>query len=952
MATFAYKTKGNASPAGKPRVYFTCHPADYARYLDKLCDDVFKTHDCAIYYTEDMTEPLDEDNLEADLGQMNLFIVPVTFRLLTEPCRAMSVDLAYAKQHKIPILPFMMESDIDHIYKKPENFGERQYLNPFGTDASEIRYEDKLKRYLETVLIGDETAQRVRDAFDAYVFLSYRKKDRRYANQLMHLIHQIPEYRDVAIWYDEFLTPGESFRQNIEKALGKSKLFTLLVTPNLLEDPNYVMSTEYPAAKESGIPILPAEMLETDKHQLGDKYNGIPDCINAQNDADLRAGLAEMLDRIAKTENDNDPEHNFLIGLAYLDGIDVEVDRKRALELITSAAEADLPEAMEKLIELYENGVGVDLDYREAFKWAEKLVTCYERMYGPEHSSTLMALNSFANSCMDAGMYEQALPVAKKVYHLRCKMLGEEHPDTLTSLNNLAQAYGYLGERQKANELHEKAYSLHCKVLGEEHRNTLVSLNNLALSYADLSFWPIAEDLQKSKELHEKAYNIQCRVLGEEHPDTLLSLQNLATIHVRLFEYQKAKELIGIAYRMNCKVLGEEHPRTLSALESLAIACSKLNEGEKAIEFLEEAYRLHCKVLGERHPHTLRVLENLEVTCLQFGEHQKAIEYRLYREMWSKKPLDALKEFNALIDMYWQLGEYLKVAELQEKKYGLLCKVLGEEHPDTVHVLGELSITYFELGEYQTATEHQEKVYRLYCKKLGKKHPDTIAALEILAYIYEKTGENQRAKDLEEEARLLRSQLQVKEDPDSLSSNNDLDIACSDLFVYERSQIKPLMEKEYRLRCKTLGEEHPDTVRVLGCLAAKYDYLREFNLAKEFYEKLYRLRCKMRGEEHPDTIAALESLARVYEQLDDYRTALELYEKIFTLKCVAFGELRFDTLNTLNYIAWRNDWLGNHQKALEAQEKLYALSCEAYGKDDFATVSAWERLQEYRRKAE
>ena len=397
MATFAYKTKGNASPAGKPRVYFTCHPADYARYLDKLCDDVFKTHDCAIYYTEDMTEPLDEDNLEADLGQMNLFIVSVTFRLLTEPCRAMSVDLAYAKQHKIPILPFMMESDIDPIYKKPENFGERQYLNPFGTDASEIRYEDKLKRYLETVLIGDETAQRVRDAFDAYVFLSYRKKDRRYANQLMHLIHQIPEYRDVAIWYDEFLTPGESFRQNIEKALGKSKLFTLLVTPNLLEDPNYVMSTEYPAAQKSGIPILPAEMVETDKEQLCAQYEGLSlsDCINAQNQAELHAGLAKKLGKIAKTENDNDPEHNFLIGLAYLDGIDVEVDRKRALELITSAAEADLLDAMQKLRDMYQDGVGVGLDYREAVKWAERLFICCEMLHGEKHNDTLLAASNF-----------------------------------------------------------------------------------------------------------------------------------------------------------------------------------------------------------------------------------------------------------------------------------------------------------------------------------------------------------------------------------------------------------------------------------------------------------------------------------------------------------------------------------------------------------------------------
>ena len=48
------------------------------------------------------------------------------------------------------------------------------------------------------------SAEGTRHAFDAYIFLSYRKKDRRYANELMRLIHNNPECRDIAIWFDEF----------------------------------------------------------------------------------------------------------------------------------------------------------------------------------------------------------------------------------------------------------------------------------------------------------------------------------------------------------------------------------------------------------------------------------------------------------------------------------------------------------------------------------------------------------------------------------------------------------------------------------------------------------------------------------------------------------------------------------------------------------------------------
>ena len=93
MPTFLYKTRGNSSPERKPRVYFTCHSKDFSLFFEKICQDVFKTHDCAIFYTENMTEEIEEKYKESDLGQMNLFIIPITFKLLSQPNRAMDSDL-------------------------------------------------------------------------------------------------------------------------------------------------------------------------------------------------------------------------------------------------------------------------------------------------------------------------------------------------------------------------------------------------------------------------------------------------------------------------------------------------------------------------------------------------------------------------------------------------------------------------------------------------------------------------------------------------------------------------------------------------------------------------------------------------------------------------------------------------------------------------------------------
>lgn len=680
MANILFRTRGNANPKGKPRVYFTCHPADFEKYFDKVCEDIFKTHDCAIYYTEDMTASIAAEDLATDLGSNNLFVIPVTFKLLTQPNRAMDEDFPYAQQEHLPVLPFMMEPGMDMIYSRPDKFGKLQYLNPCSTDTTEISYEKKLGKFLESVLISDEMAQRVRAAFDAYIFLSYRKKDRRYANELMRMIHRNPECRDIAIWYDEFLTPGESFQDSIEKILHSSKLFTLLVTPNLLEEPdgkpNFVMAQEYPAAREAGIHILPAEMEATDKTALAEKFAGIPDCLDVHDEITFHQQFLDALRKVAVTSNDTDPEHTFLIGLAYLEGIDVETDRERGLELITSAAEADLPEAMGKLHHMYDTGTSIQLNYSKAAYWAEQLVAHFRKELGEEHPSTLTWLNNLAFTYGKLGEYQKALELHEKVYAIECQTLGEEHPDTLTSLGNLAVTFGDQGNHKKALELNEKVYAIQCGVLGETHPETLASLNNLASNFGDRG------DYSKALELHEKAYGLQCKILGETHPDALISLNNLAANYSHMGNHEKALELNEKVYALRRSTLGETHPDTLLCLNNLASCCGELGDHQKALELKEYSYNLLCQILGEEHPHTLTVLLNLAYTYSKLGEHEKALAQ-------------------------------------EERIYSIRCKTLEETHMDIIRSLYRLANTYAELGEHEKSAERKKKALALLEKRLG-----------------------------------------------------------------------------------------------------------------------------------------------------------------------------------------------------------------------------------------
>lgn len=182
---FQYKTRGNASPQGKQKVYFTCHPDDFDRYFEKISEQILEHENCAVWYWD--SEESYQD-IETELGGMKLLVIPVTTKLLTMPNRTMDVELPYALKKYIPVLPLMQENGLDELFNR--NFGSLHYLNENARDDIAAPYEEKLKQYLSSIIVGDELAQKVREAFAAYIFLSYRKKDRKHAQKLMRLIHK------------------------------------------------------------------------------------------------------------------------------------------------------------------------------------------------------------------------------------------------------------------------------------------------------------------------------------------------------------------------------------------------------------------------------------------------------------------------------------------------------------------------------------------------------------------------------------------------------------------------------------------------------------------------------------------------------------------------------------------------------------------------------------------
>lgn len=104
-----------------------------------------------------------------------------------------------------------------------KNF-ERLHLDKSTTDSTVISYQLKLKKFIESVLLRDGLIEKIKASFSGYIFLSYRKKDRKFVQDVMKAIHYNEFCRDIAIWYDEYLIPGEDFNETILKTLVKKSV--------------------------------------------------------------------------------------------------------------------------------------------------------------------------------------------------------------------------------------------------------------------------------------------------------------------------------------------------------------------------------------------------------------------------------------------------------------------------------------------------------------------------------------------------------------------------------------------------------------------------------------------------------------------------------------------------------------------------------------------------------
>ena len=144
-------------------------------------------------------------------------------------------------------------------------------------------------------------------------------------------------------------------------------------------------------------------------------------------------------------------------------------------------------------------------------------------------------------------------------------------------------------------------------------------------------------------------------------------------------------------------------------------------------------------------------------------------------------------------------------------------RVLGEEHPDTLTSMANLTLTCLDQGCWKQAEELDVRVMETRKRVLGEEHPDTMANL---VSTYRDQGRWREAEEL-------------------------------NVYVL-------------KIRKNLLDEEHPSTLSSIANLASTYRNKGHWKKAEELEVRVMKSSMRVQGEENPNTLNSVANLASTY----------------------------------------------------------------------------------------
>lgn len=169
---------------------------------------------------------------------------------------------------------------------------------------------------------------------------------------------------------------------------------------------------------------------------------------------------------------------------------------------------------------------------------------------------------------------------------------------------------------------------------------------------------------------------------------------------------------------------------------------------------------------------------------------------------------------DAAAEMY-EAGQYDQAVSLFEQALASCRSTLGDEHPETLTVAGNLSVAHISAGHRRKGIKLITNNVSARMRFLGDDHPMTLTARDALAAAYRVNGDPDTAVTLSKQVVIQRTHLLGSTHGDTLRSRMGLVLALAaagDVNSANRILAGTMNDAE-----QVLGPEHPLTLDLLDC---------------------------------------------------------------------------------------------------------------------------------------
>jgi serine/threonine protein kinase len=375
--------------------------------------------------------------------------------------------------------------------------------------------------------------------------------------------------------------------------------------------------------------------------------------------------------------------------------------------------------------------------------------------------------------------------------------------------------------------------------------------------------------------------------------------QTIGNTYRDLGLYSEAQRQVERAIYLRRRVLGNTHRDTLSSMYQLAALYLLQNKYAEAESLDSEVLEAQQRMLGERDPDTIYTMIGLaeaqwsQRTQRKLGPAEtlflKALS--LSRRVLGEDHRQTLTIMGDLGPLYVNERKWDEALSILTKALEIRRRVLGEEHPDTMattYNLGTISMYY---GKYREARPLLVKARELHSRILGEDHPNSMMSAGALGTFYLYLGEYKEAESVDTKVLETRRRVFGNEDPLTLGTAILLAQIYTNLARYSEAErllngVVILTRKRAASKEVRPGDYGPQihVARALTALAYLYVCEGKKVPAEQIYKSALEIQHRLLDEDHPDRMVTMNHLGQLYQELGNETEAERLLTKTLELR--------------------------------------------------------------------